>query len=149
MRLALISDVVTGMFPQAIGLTTKGHSVGILVPETLCPVRPVNLSVTCFPLPSLPDIFHKNTRIITSFPARIPSLLDKFRPDIVHFENPRIHLFYPVYLWCKIHHKPLLTSAFGSAPSFINKILYTMSDLTFDPAGKNPYAQTLESLLHP
>jgi hypothetical protein len=148
MRLALISNAVTGIIAKAPELARKGNLLGLYIPDALYPKQPVNSSFTYFPLPSLPDYFHKNSRIITSFPTQIPSLLDKFRPDIVHFENPQIHLFSPVYYWCKIHKKPLITSTSGSRPSFINKNLYTMSDLIFDPLGKDSYDQILSRLLH-
>jgi hypothetical protein len=148
MRLALISDNTAGIVTRTAGLAQKGFIIGIFIPESFCSQKAVNSSLSWYPLPSLPDPFRKNFRILAPFPTKIPSLLDKFSPDIVHLENPQLHFYYSVYYWCKIHKKPLITSAFGQKNSFINKSLFSLSDLVFDPAGKNSYADTLTGLLH-
>jgi len=148
MHLALISNTDLGAASFTTSLAHKGHTIRIYLPDSLCQNQPANSLISFSPLPSLPHPFHPNTRIITSFPLQIPTLLDKFRPDIVHFENPQLHIFFPVYYWCKIHKKPLLTSAFSVKPSFINKSLYTMSDKIYEFSEINSYAQTLTGLLH-
>jgi len=109
------------------GLADLGHEIHVFLPEY--PEQQVRSHPLVSPklyfhfVPSLTNPFKKTHRLFTPSPVYFFKALSEVKPDIIHLQEPQLHIFSSIKLYSQMQKRPLVC-AHHFPPEFITNQIH-------------------------